>query len=452
MSFNYYCHNIRLASGSGISDDLFSRSLQSLSQVSTPDVVVQCGYECDAFEIAVSEALPSAASYGNSCDVFWDGARLDFPWPFAAGNTERSIKMRYETNIISSPNAQSDWAFAQNQTDRGLNISTLSTWSEDWTEEAQLGFCGPPAYVGSVRGPVTGINGFIPSGDSLGSTGGDYNACIIFTGWNGDDSTTFPLLRNTNRNPFITVSGASSGTVSQTTFFINVIGSVNDRQIQIIVGDSTYQTIETFDIGTVGEGRWFLLTCSVSSTGAIIPGSGSGNDFLASTTVSGLLSSNDGFSHSFSVTGSRLHNPGTTASVVGWGWSTNFGAAGGIFYGRPTFFYMASSSGQCSIAYLGYENGPELSTAQLSRLEDAFKQSFVGYAGPCWYGDHLLITEDVESESEITQPVLAQIHNLTADDLEMVSSVTQPYVDTDVIFADSLESVSSVTSPTLAEV
>lgn len=453
MSFNYYCHNIDLAENI----ITYSGNIESQSNVSIPSLISFCGYVCSAFENGIATASPSASSYGNDCVAFWDGARADFPWPFAASNAERATAMRYENNFISGGSVQTDWPFGQTQTDRGCNISDLSTasWS-GWTTAEQLGFCGPPAYVGSIRGPVTGINAFIPSGDSLGATGGDYNATIIFTGWNGEDVSNFPLLRFPNRRPyFIYNTGPTSGALSPQ-LEISVGGTAGNRYLSVGCGAGSTYVSKQIHLGTVGEGRWFMLRVRSTTTLAIIPPTEPGdttNNGQVTVRATGAITSSDGVINNFSVVG-YLINGVTTRSVVGYDWSTNFGAAGGIFFSRPSYFYMSSSSGQASFAYLGFDQDPELSVAQLNNLSIDFLKTFTGFSGPCvdYPVTHSLFSDSLDSTSEVSTPTLGQIHAITADDLEAASELSQPLVDINTLTADNLESISEVTSPTLAEV
>ncbi len=67
------------------------------------------------------------------------------------------------------------------------------------------------------------------------------------------------------------------------------------------------------------------------------------------------------------------------------------------------------------------------------------------------YG-HALLADDIESASEVTAPVLAGEHTLLADDVESASEVTVPVLAGEhTLLADDVESASEVTAPVLAE-
>jgi hypothetical protein len=286
--------------------------------------------------------------------------------------------MRYENNMISGGSVSTDWGTSQ--TSRGIHSSVLSTWT-GWTSEQQLGFCGIPNYVGSLRGPITGINAIIPSGDSMGTNGSDYNATIIFTGWNGADNSGFPLIRNMNRKV------ACPSTLGSASMFISVGGSAGARTLDISTGNSPDNSSLSIPLGTVGEGRWFMLRVHAASTAAVVPSNESperGDDVLVTATVSGSITPSDGASVPFTVTGARRFDAGATDYLESnLAWSSNFGAGGGIFYDRPNYFYASASSGQCSIGYVGFDTDPELTLGELASLENSFKKTFTEYVGPC---------------------------------------------------------------------
>jgi len=166
--------------------------------------------------------------------------------------------------------------------------------------------------------------------------------------------------------------------------FISVSGSAGARTLNISIGNDEGNSAVQYPIGTVGDGRWFMLRVHVESVFESVPpdDGDSGDDALITASVRGSITPSDGAAIRIEATGTRRFDNGNS-SHTGLYWSSNFGAAGGIFYDRPQFFSMSSSSGQCSFAYVGYDTDPALDINGLSALEVSFKKTFVDYVGPC---------------------------------------------------------------------
>ena len=233
--------------------------------------------------------------------------------------------------------------------------------------------------MGSVRNPITGANAFIPSGDSLGALGGDYTGHIIFTGWNGSDVANFNLIRNINRKYNIYRSTTIFVDTVGSFFFSSIGGTAGDRILNISCGSGDDASTSTVPIGEVGNGRWFLFSVNVSSWVELFE-----NTARVYVNASGSITPSDGIGGgSFDVTGSTLHT--FIYNVNEWSYGSNFGAGGGIFYDRPYYFYMVSLIGaNASFAYIGYEQGPPLSSQEMASLANSFRGTFVDYSGPCW--------------------------------------------------------------------
>jgi len=67
---------------------------------------------------------------------------------------------------------------------------------------------------------------------------------------------------------------------------------------------------------------------------------------------------------------------------------------------------------------------------------------------------HALNATDLESSSETASPSLAQVHALLADDVESASEVSSPVLTegTNILLADDIESSSEVSTPSLTQV
>jgi hypothetical protein len=350
MSWNFYCHNISLR-------------YDGLT------------YICDDFEAAIGEV------YGGPEDVWakcWRvGDKAGFLWPFSNGSVDQDVKMRALYFYTSSPNPGSSWD--ENQNNRYWSKSTLSTWSL-WSQERQLGICGIPSYVGGVQEPTTGDIGIVPPTGMLNFPGNSYNACIVLTGWNGSASTQSQPLRHINQNFNVYRVGSVGAVVSNATASLYVsVGPNTSGGFHVVIGcgDDEGLSQSVIDIGSIVN-KWIMIILNVEAGTSF--GDPTPDYYRISAFATGKVVTSTGEITDFSVEGFRSGQvsqpggggPGVVTNITP---STNFGSAGGLVYGRPTYFYDAAANRNSAFMFLGYSNIVK-TEEQMDRMAEGFLQMF----------------------------------------------------------------------------